>query len=167
MRYILCNYRGLIFVLFLPMGGSWASIESKKIEEQLTVSIADGKNKIDVKLASVWWEPPRPKSEKTAIIIIPGYENTSYRALRTGDGKGIYERALEVGTLWQKAFAMRGYYVFAYDKRTCSPEFDSTCPRYLTDDIDRIGPEALSNDLDTAQQPRQNYVYTLKRWCGL
>lgn len=95
------------------------------------------------------WVPPT-KRGAPVVIFVPGGGPGDRHGRTRGDGHTAYDAPVDVMAQWAAAFARRGYGVLAYDKRTCDARTSPGCRDNPTADVDKLGPAAMSKDVNAA-----------------
>lgn len=92
----------------------------------------------------------KKSDDAPAILFLPGAGPASRFGTRTDNGLTSYPAPIEVTSLLMAEAAQQGFLAMAYDKRTCGPDDDPRCNDNVHSDIDELGPQALSSDVDRA-----------------
>lgn len=119
---------------------------------QKTIELSREKNpqfqEEKTKINAEFYRPESKLEPKVLVILVPGTGKVSRRGEMSSDGINKYQNTVSLYDLWARELSSVGFYVFAYDKRTCRDEFNQLCVHKDRNSADEQGIEILARDLD-------------------
>lgn len=127
-------------------------------EEQIAFKSESGVLKAELYRPLLKIEP------KTLVILVPGSGSVSRRYEVIDDGVTNYSAKIELYSLWAQALADQGFYVLAYDKRSCTEKINALCATNSRKDLDEKGIAVLARDLDDVYSFARKSAGNSEQW---